>query len=384
MPMEQHAIQRREVLANVKRVVIKVGSAVLTGEKGLDLRVVSRLVDQVACLHDQGVEVGLVSSGAVASGRARLKEQRLDADGLPARQALSAIGQSRLMREYDEAFRRFGKVTAQILLTRDDFRSRSRFLNALHTVRQLLDWSVIPIINENDTISVQELNFGDNDFLASLVLNLVDAELFINLTTAGGVCSANPLQDPTATVMPVIENIADLDIVGLCAGRTSVGSGGMQSKLMAARRAAQIGAATIIVAGREPHALERVFKGEALGTFIPAEDKTVPARKFWMAYHVEPEGGLALDAGAVKAVADRGKSLLPAGIRRVEGEFEAGALVRLLGPDGETFGVGLSNYDSEELARIIGRQTCDIEGLLGSCPYVEAVHRDNLLLDPAL
>jgi glutamate 5-kinase len=384
MAMEHYEAQREKAIENTKRVVVKVGSAVLTSEQGLDLRVVSRLVDQIACLHDRGLEVVLVSSGAVASGRARLLQQSLEQEGLPAKQALSAIGQSRLMREYDEAFRRFGKVTAQVLLTRDDFAHRTRFLNALHTMRQLLDWSVIPIVNENDTLSVQELNFGDNDFLSSLVLSLVDAELFINLTSAEGVCESNPLQNPDAAILPCIEDIAHLDIDGLCAGKTQAGSGGMQSKLMAARRAAQLGASTIIVSGREPHCLERVFQGEPIGTFIPAEDKTVPRRKFWMAYHVEPEGALWLDTGAVKAVTERGKSLLPAGIRNVEGEFEAGGLVRLLGPEGDVVGVGLSNYESEDLIRIMGRRTGDIEAVLGDCPYLEAVHRDNLLLDPAL
>ncbi|MDK2954791.1 MAG: glutamate 5-kinase [Desulfovibrionales bacterium] len=384
MPMENHDAQRREIIRNTKRVVIKVGSAVLTSEQGVDLRVISRLADQIACLHDKGLAVVLVSSGAVASGKARLIEQRLDVNGFPEYQALSALGQSRLMREYDDAFRRFGKLTAQILLTRDDFKHRSRFLNALNTMRQLLDWSVIPIVNENDTVCFQHLHFGDNDYLASLMVSLVNADLFINLTSARGVCDVNPLQDPNAKVLPVIEDIASLDIDNLCKGKTSAGSGGMHSKLMAARRAAQIGAATIIMAGREPHALERVFNGEALGTFIPAESKSVSQRKFWMAYHDTPEGALSLDAGAVRAVAERGKSLLPAGVNRVEGTFEVGALVRLLGPDGDTIGVGLTNYDSEDLAKILGRQTRDIESLLGACPYAEIVHRDNLLLDPAI
>ncbi|WP_461208916.1 glutamate 5-kinase [Desulfocurvus sp. DL9XJH121] len=372
--------QRSEVMRQAKRVVVKVGSAVLTGENGLDLRVVSRLADQMAGLHDRGVDLVLVSSGAVAAGRRVVPG---DIDGMPARQAASAVGQSRLMHAYDEAFARYGKVSAQILLTRDDLKSRSRFLNALNTFRTLLKWRVIPVVNENDTVSVNELKFGDNDALASLVVNLVGADLMVNLTSADGVYEANPAQNPGARRLDVIENICDLDLDATCDGKTADGTGGMYSKLKAARRAAQLGVPTLILSGREFFGLQRAFDGEELGTWVVPDAKHISSRKFWMAYNNQPTGALVVDAGAASALAERGKSLLPAGIREVRGNFGAGALVRIQGPSGD-LGVGLTNYKAADLKRIAGLKSSEIAGALGSCPYSEAVHRDNLLLHAAL
>jgi glutamate 5-kinase len=266
-------LSRAAILARARTVVVKVGSAVLTCDTGLDVRAVGRLVDQLAALRDRGLKVVLVSSGAVAAGRMRIREsvkgaEAIDFSELPARQAASAIGQSRLMHAYDEAFGRFGKTVAQILLTREDLRSRTRFGNARNTMLRLLDWGVIPIVNENDTVAVSELKFGDNDTLASLVVDLVGAERFVNLTSAGGVFDKNPDKCPDACCLPLIEDIEGLDIEGMCDGKTSVGSGGMYSKLRAARRAAQLGVATLIVSGREGYALDRIFRGEELGTLV--------------------------------------------------------------------------------------------------------------------
>ncbi|MDP3427017.1 MAG: glutamate 5-kinase [Humidesulfovibrio sp.] len=380
---------RREILARAKCVVVKVGSAVLTSEKGLDPGIVGRLVDQIAALHDRGLEVVLVSSGAVAAGRMRIRQNRLDASNidfaeLPSRQAASAIGQSRLMHEYDEAFSRFGRTVAQILLTREDLRSRARFRNARNTIRRLLDWGVIPIVNENDTVAVAELKFGDNDTLASLIVDLVGADLFVNLTSADGVFDKNPDKNPDACCVPMIEDIESLDIEGMCDGKTSVGSGGMYSKLRAARRAAQLGVPTLIVSGKGQLALTRIFAGETLGTLVLPCGRLVSHRKFWVAYHDDPAGTVSVDAGAAKALRENGKSLLPAGIRKVEGRFERGALVRIVDQDGRHVGVGLSNYSGDELVRIQGRKSSELAGVLGSAPYSEAVHRDNLLLDAAL
>ncbi len=380
---------RKEILDHAKRVVIKVGSAVLTGAEGLDPRVFSRLVDQVATLHDRGLSIVLVSSGAVACGRSVLASLGELAD-MPSKQAASAVGQPRLMREYNETFARYGKHTAQILLTREDFKTRERFLNARNTVRRLLDWRIIPVVNENDTVSTQELAFGDNDTLSSLMLNLVEADLFVNLTSTDGVFEGNPQVKPEARRVPVIENIADLDLEKLCDGKTVVGSGGMYSKLLAARRAAQLGVPTLIVAGRTPaFALEKSFAGEDLGTLILPDAKSVSRRKFWMAYHDVPVGDIVVDAGAGAALEDKGKSLLPAGIVEVRGQFEAGGLVRVLvrsecGCEGRVIGVGLANYSSVDLTRIMGRKSGDIEAVLGAVHYPEAVHRDNLLLGPAI
>ncbi len=390
---------RREILGRTKRVVVKVGSAVLTSDKGLEPAIVGRLVHQIAALHDQGLEVVLVSSGAVAAGRTRIRQSvqnsgAIDFAELPSRQAASAIGQSRLMHEYDEAFSRYGKTVAQLLLTREDLRSRARFRNARNTMRRLLDWGVIPIVNENDTVAVAELKFGDNDTLASLIVDLVGADLFVNLTSADGVFDKNPDKHPDAACVPLIADIESLDIEAMCDGKTSVGSGGMYSKLRAARRAAQLGVPTLIVSGKDgsgkdgtgtgQQALTRIFAGEVLGTLVLPCGRLVSHRKFWLAYHDDPAGTVSVDAGAAKALRENGKSLLPAGIRKVEGRFERGALVRIVDLDGRHVGVGLSNYSGEELTRIKGRKSSELAEVLGSAPYPEAVHRDNLLLDAAL
>jgi len=380
---------RSELLEKARCVVVKVGSAVLTTENGLDSRVVGRLADQIAALCDKGMKVVLVSSGAVAAGRTRIRQSVDDAASinfseLPSRQAASAIGQSRLMHEYDEAFGRFNRTVAQILLTREDLKSRARFLNARNTMQRLLSWGVVPIVNENDTVAVAELEFGDNDTLASLMVDLVGADLFVNLTSAGGVFDKNPDKHTDACCMPCIEDIEGLDIEGMCDGKTSVGSGGMYSKLRAARRAAQLGVATLIVSGKENFALERIFKGEELGTFVLPCQHTVSHRKFWLAYHDNPVGAIGVDAGAARALREKGKSLLAAGISTVEGRFARGALVRITDAEGVVLGVGLSNYTAAELRRIKGKKSSELADVLGLAPYSEAIHRDNLLIDAAL
>jgi glutamate 5-kinase len=385
--MQDWREHKRTVLENAKRVLVKVGSAVLTDEHGLNLRVVNRLADQIASLHDRGQDVILVTSGAVAAGRQALlacPPCGKDIFGLPAKQAAASIGQSRLMHEYDEAFARCGKTTAQILLTRDDFQSRQRFLNARNTLTTLLEWRVIPIINENDSVAVAELAFGDNDALASMVLGLVDADLFVNLTSATGVFEANPSENPKACRLECIQEIGHLDVEAMCHGKTMVGSGGMYSKLLAAKRAAQLAVPTLIVSGKERYALEKAMAGEDMGTWIMPEAQAIPSRKFWLAYHSKPMGEIWVDEGAARALREKGKSLLPAGISRVEGRFGKGAHVRILDWQGQTIGVGVTNYAAQDLKKIMGRRTGSIEELLGPGLYPEVVHRDNMLLDPAL
>ncbi|MFW5488973.1 MAG: glutamate 5-kinase [Desulfovibrio sp.] len=378
--------RKEKVLHDAKRIVVKVGSAVLTGRQGLDLRVVNRLADQIAKLHDDGLDVVVVSSGAVAAGRKAIIhcQNCMEGEGLPDKQAVAAIGQSRLMHEYDEAFARYGKTTAQVLLTKDDFKKRQRYLNARNTLRTLLSWHVIPVINENDTVAVAELKFGDNDSLASMVLSLVEADLFVNLTSAKGVFDMNPDTNPEARPIEYIEDIAHLDIDAACDGKTNVGSGGMHSKLQAARRVAQLAVPTLIVSGLEPFALEKALSGETSGTWIMPEENAVSARKFWLAYNSEPVGSIWVDQGAARALMEGGKSLLSAGISRVEGKFGKGELVRILDYQGQTVGVGLSNYNADNLRRIMGKKSSDIPEILGPGMYSEAVHRDNLMLDPAL
>lgn len=388
--MEAGALERRtRLLARARTVVVKVGSAVLTTKHGLSLDAVCKLAEQICALRDRGLSVVLVSSGAVAAGRTRLRASvpgaaDIDFGELPSRQAASAIGQSRLMHEYDERFAQFGKTVAQILLTRDDLKSRSRFLNARNTMRRLLGWGVVPIVNENDTVAVAELEFGDNDTLASLMVDLVGADLFINITSAGGVFDKNPDKHPDACCLPVIEDVEGLDIEGMCDGKTSVGSGGMYSKLRAARRAAQLGVPTLIVSGRGDMPIDRIFAGEELGTFVLPCRRTVSHRKFWLAYHDNPAGTVRVDAGAARALREHGKSLLPAGILAVEGRFARGALVRIVDETGANVGVGLSNYAAAELRRVMGRKSGELADVLGQAPFAEAVHRDNMFLDAAL
>lgn len=377
--------QRRRILEKAKRVIVKVGSAVLTTDKGLDLRVVNRLTDQIAGLHDRGLEIVLVTSGAVAAGRYVLGPEAADSC-MVHKQAAAAVGQSRLMHSYDEAFERYGKITAQVLLTKDDLRSRERFLNARNTMCRLLDWRVIPIVNENDTVAVQELKlkFGDNDALSAMVANLIGADLIINLTSASGVYDDNPLENPDACFVPCFEDISSCNLQSMCRGKTGAGTGGMLSKLMAARRAARIGVPTLIVSGKEKFVLEQIFNQEEIGTWVAPTQKMLSGRKFWLAYHLDPAGTITVDDGAVRALSAKGKSLLAAGITAVEGNFGMGALVKIVGLTGATVGVGLTNFKAAELRKIQGLSSAEIEQVLGPCPHQEVVHRDNMVLDDTL
>lgn len=392
------AKERRELLSRARCIVIKVGSAVLTDADGLALDVLTSLASQIAALREKGPagdggrRVVLVSSGAVAAGRAALASRGIDARGrdLAVRQAAAAVGQGLLMRAWDRAFRPHHIATAQVLLTRDDLRSRSRFLNARNTFAELLGWGALPIVNENDTVSVAELKFGDNDSLASLLVNLVGADLFINLTSARGVCARDPQADPEAPVLARIEDVSRLDLGRLCGAKTSVGTGGMRSKLMAARRAAQLGVPTLILRGREPDALTRAFglvdekAGEApAGTWVEPARHAIPRRKFWLAYQSEPAGSVTVDAGAAAALVREGGSLLPGGVREVSGNFQKGALVRVE-HDGQPLGVGLTNYSAADLRKIMGLKRHEVAAILGNAHYPDVIHRDNLLLDAAV
>lgn len=385
MAIDVHTLR----LTEARRVVVKVGSAVLTGPNGLNLDVIDHLAGELAALHSAGRDVILVSSGAVAAGRRRVAEgldeglASPDLHDLPGRQAASAVGQGRLMHAYDEALSFRNKIIAQVLLTRDGMRLRKRFLNARNTLQRLLDWRVIPIINENDTVAVEEI-FGDNDTLASMTLGLVGADLFINLTSAAGVFDKNPDGHPDAKRLAVIEDIHALNLANLCDGKTAVGSGGMQSKLLAAMRAAQLGVPTLILSGRGAFSLTRALEDPSLGTLVPPDAHAVSSKKYWLAYHDDPSGEVMVDAGAARALERGHKSLLPAGMCGVQGNFEPGALVRIRHQDGRPLGVGVSNYGSDELSRILGRRTDEIETILGHEPYSVAIHRDNLLIDAAI
>lgn len=396
-------------LAEARCVVVKVGSAVLTGPSGLDRAVLDHIVEQLAVLRGASDgdpatstsgntvrrRIVLVSSGAVAAGRAALGSQR-DTTSLAARQGAAAVGQSRLMHAYDSAFARHGIVSAQVLLTRDDLRSRQRFLNVRNTFAELLNWGVIPVINENDTVSTQELRFGDNDNLASLLINLVEADLFINLTTAGGVLAENPLTHPDAQILPCITQVRSLNLDTLCGGKSAVGTGGMYSKLRAAQRVAQLGVPTLILPGKRQNVISRAFESTTVdvktasitcqdpeGTWICPEEHSISRRKFWLAYQSDPAGTISVDAGAAHALNNTGSSLLPGGITAVEGDFHEGALVRIMYND-LSMGVGLCNYDAPQLRRIMGLKRHEVAAVLGDAHYPEVIHRDNMLLEAAV
>ena len=417
--------ERARVLSQARVVVVKVGSAVLTDASGLNSQVLEGLAAQLAFLRDLPLtdedaapagqsepaphatdasapaqnarRLVLVSSGAVAAGRAALasRGRAVEPTGLSARQAAAAVGQGQLMQTWDKVFLAHGMPTAQVLLTRDDLRARQRFLNARNTFAELLQWGVLPIVNENDTVSISELKFGDNDCLASLLVNLVEADLFINLTSSSGVLAADPQKHPDAPVMDHIDDVAALDLGQLCGGKTSVGTGGMYSKLLAARRAAQLGVPTLILPGREPAVIGRAFAAAGAcsapaghepfdrGTWVRPAHHAIARRKFWLAYQSDPAGSVHVDDGAARALLHKGGSLLPGGVRAVEGGFQCGGLVRVL-HNGESIGVGLSNYSAPDLKKIMGLKRHEVAAILGDAHYPEVIHRDNLLLDAAI
>ena len=371
--------EQADIFRNARTIVVKVGSAVLSTQTALKLDVLSGLVAQLASLRKSGRRLILVSSGAVAAGRAALLPLGHEATGLSGKQAAAAVGQGRLMQHYEQHFAAHQVLCAQVLLTRDDLRSRERFLNIRNTFATLLDWGVVPVVNENDTVSVAELKFSDNDNLASLLLNVVEADLFINLTTIGGVLDNNPLEHPDAAIMPCIESVRRLNLNALCGGKSAVGTGGMYAKLLAAGRAAQLGVATHILPGTETDIILKAFAGEPVGTWVRPMSRSVSRRKYWLAYQSEAHGRVHVDAGAGEALETRGKSLLPVGIVAVEGAFKAGHVVQIV-CEGRVLGVGLSNYDAADLDRIKGRKRHEVAAMLGNAHYPEVVHRDNLLL----
>ena len=372
---------RTILLAHVKRVVIKIGSGVISDHSGLDLDRIATLCEDVHALRQRGYEVILVTSAAVAAGKADLgiKGSALNLP-LPLKQAAAAIGQSRLMRAYKDALRKHGLTAAQVLLTRDDLANRRRYLNARNTLMTLLEYGVVPVINENDTVVIDEIRFGDNDNLSAMTTNLVEAQLLVILSDVDGLYDSDPRHNTEARLISEVERITPE--IEAMAGReeTLLGTGGMTTKLKAAKRATLFGAGTAIINGLTPHNLLYLFDGHELGTyFLPARDP-MAARKHWIAFTKKPKGKLILDDGAHNAVTERGKSLLPSGIRQLDGTFERGDAVRLCDLNGKEFAKGVTNYNSAELIRIIGKNTREILQILGYQYGDEVVHRDNLVI----
>lgn len=371
-------VVRQEVLALAHTIVVKVGTNVLTHDDGtLNLERLAQLAEEVARILAQGRRLVLVSSGAIGAGVGLLRLGKRPSD-LRRLQAAAAVGQSALMNAYAEQFERYARKVAQILLTASDFNDRQRYLNVRNTLNTLFEWGVVPIINENDVVSVAELRFGDNDQLAAMVTNLLQAPLLILLTTVDGLCSADPRVDPTARLLPTVEEITP-EIAGLAGHtRSSLGSGGMTSKLRAARLVTQAGEAVIMANGSVPGILGQIFAGQTVGTLFLPHGGTLPARKRWIGLTVQIRGRIIVDDGAKRAVTVGGKSLLPIGLRRVDGDFAAGDVVALVDLAGLEFARGLSNYDGDTARRVAGRKTDEVLELLGPDAYEEVIHRDNL------
>jgi glutamate 5-kinase len=370
----------RDKVSGARRWVVKIGSALLTADgRGLDQRAMAVWVEQMVALHAAGIELVLVSSGAVAAGMSRLGWQ-VRPSAIHELQAAAAVGQMGLVQAWESSFAGHGRHTAQILLTHDDLSDRKRYLNARTTLRTLVELGVIPVINENDTVATDEIRFGDNDTLAALVANLVEADLLVILTDRDGMFDADPRHNPDAAL--IFEARADDPGLDAVAGGTggALGRGGMQTKLRAARLAARSGACTMIVGGRIERVLDRLRAGERLGTLLTPERGLLAARKQWLAGQLQTRGTLTLDAGAVKALLEDHKSLLPVGVRHVEGNFRRGEMVVCVAPDGREVARGLVNYSAADARKIAGQGSDSIESLLGYVDEPELVHRDNLIV----
>jgi glutamate 5-kinase len=371
---------RDEVVLSAATWVVKVGTSVLTGATGaLDPARIHHLAEQISVVMDTGRKIALVSSGAVGAGMGQLGLDRRP-DNLRQLQAAAAVGQSYLIRAYDESLRRHGRHAAQLLLTHEDFDSRPRYLNMRNTLQALFEWNAVPIINENDTISVDEIKFGDNDRLAAMVTNLVQAPLLVILSVVDGLYAADPAGQGTAQVIPLVPQIDD-QITNLAgASRSSLGTGGMRSKLAAARLVTQAGGSVIIASGTRPEPLTRILAGEPSGTLFLAHGQAHRARKRWIGLTARPRGHYVVDAGARQAIESASKSLLAIGIVEVVGEFEKGDVVAIRDLSGQEFARGLSNYSTSDARLIAGLRTAQAREVLGSALYDEVVHRDNLVL----
>jgi glutamate 5-kinase len=371
---------RQEVVALARTVVVKVGTNVLTDADGtLDRGRVQSLADQVQQLRSTGRKVVLVSSGAIGAGVGELGLGKRPTD-LRHLQACAAVGQSVLMRAYQEALTSHGVHTAQVLLTASDFDHRARYLNVRNTILSLLEWDCLPIINENDTVSVAEIRFGDNDHLAAMVTNLLQAPLLVLLTNVDGLYAADPAVDPSAELLSTVPMI-DGDVTGFAgASKSALGIGGMRSKLRAARLCTAAGESVLMANGMLPDVLDRLFAAEPLGTLFLPHGGTVPAWKRWIGYTARPRGKIVTDGGARSAVEGKGRSLLPIGVVQVSGSFGKGDVIALCDAAGAEYARGLCNYSAADAEKIRGLRTDQIADVLGTIPYEEIVHRDNLVV----
>ncbi|MZP30122.1 glutamate 5-kinase [Heliobacterium undosum] len=370
----------RQDLPKARRVVVKVGTSTLTHGTGkLNLEQMEKLVRQLADLSNRGHQVMLVTSGAVGAGMGRLGLEKRP-KSVPEKQACAAVGQGILMHMYEKIFAEYGLVVAQVLLTRDDFAFRERYINAGNTLEALLRMNVIPIINENDTVAIDEirLRFGDNDTLSALVAGLVQGDVLILLTDIDGLYSANPRVDPEAVFIPEVPEITP-EIEAMAAGAgTNLGTGGMATKLQAAKIAVESGVAMVIAQGSRPNGLREIMNGAEVGTLFIPNETPLPGYKRWLAFGSASSGSVHIDAGAAEAIVLGGKSLLPCGVTGAEGDFQSGDMVSIISPEGLEVARGVTQYSADQVRRIMGKQCQDIEAALGMKGVDEVVHRDNL------
>ncbi|NVM56778.1 MAG: glutamate 5-kinase [Desulfobacterales bacterium] len=375
----EHIQIRKDLFNRVKRAVIKVGTGLLTHNQDISISVISRLARELSWLMDQGRQVILVSSGAIASGMKKVGMTERPTE-IPHKQAVAAVGQSRLMLEYEKAFARYQKKVAQILLTRDDLCNRRRYLNARNTLNVLLDWQIVPIINENDTVVVEELKFGDNDNLSAMITHLMDAQVLITLTDIDGLYDKDPRVHKDAWLVPLVSKIDGAMERAACDIPGALGTGGMSSKVQTAKKVTTSGIPMVIASGLRPNILKSLFQGKDVGTlFLPRGEK-MASRKCWIAFTLKAKGTIKVDRGAASAICKRGKSLLPIGIMDVEGDFGEGAMVRCVDPDSVPFARGLANYKASDIRKLMGLKTNQIEQRLGHKHYDEVIHRDNLVI----
>jgi len=373
-------IDRRKWMERVRTIAVKIGSSVLMDDMGrLEPEMFAHIARQVSTLMSEGYCAALISSGAILAGRAKMK-LAMDRDSIPVKQAMAAVGQSDIIRFYEQFFTHYGFVVAQVLLTRDDLEDRRRYLNARHTLMCLMEMKVVPIINENDTVMVEEIHFGDNDNLAAMVTPLVDADLLIILSDVPGLFEQDPSLGKGGRIIPVVDRV-DKQIEELAGGaRPGTGLGGMITKVNAAKRAARYGVPSVVADGKERDIIQRIIRGENIGTiFLPQEDR-LTSRKHWIAYTLKSHGDVVIDTGAVEAVVKGGKSLLPSGVVEVRGTFAQGELVVCLNKDGKRISRGLVNYSSSEIDRIKGLHSSRIQEALGFKITDEVIHRDNMVL----
>jgi glutamate 5-kinase len=369
---------RKKILGKGRRIVVKVGSSILASvEKGLHYDVFSRLTKEISELKRQGYEIVLVSSGAIAAGMEKLG-YKTRPQAITQKQATAAVGQTRLMNIYENYFSRYQQMVAQVLLTHDDLSHRRRFLNARNTLLTLLELGIIPIINENDTVVVDEIKVGDNDNLSALITNLIGADLLIILTDIEGLCDSDPRVNPDARCISLVQDI-DVDTEQVAGGtKSEMSVGGMDSKIQAARKASRFGIPTVVARGTKEEILHQILKGKEIGTLILPKSEALSSRKHWIAFNLKPKGDVIVDDGAKKAIVQKGKSLLPSGVVKIKGSFDRGDLVACLGPRGREFARGLVNYSAAELEMIKGLRSDQIESTLGYKYSDEVIHRDDL------